>query len=146
VTQLLTAKKRAKKKLRIALTKQARDDREAKEGKKGRRNRPKFSVMDQLHDPQAFAERLLMLMRKWATRLSFEHKLLMMELMSRCVKSPFFGCNTYIRRIALTTTSRVTATLAYSENPFSRSIGRCNLYTFRPPYLMRLRPSTYRKI
>lgn len=88
VTKLLTAKKRAKKKLRTALIKQAKEERAEKNGlKKGRMGRPSFSVLDQLHDPQAFAERLLLLMRKWATRLSFEHKLLMMELISRLVST-----------------------------------------------------------
>lgn len=88
-TQLLTAKKRKKKALKKIFIKQVREERrEQHEGKKTKnKHRPKFSVLDQLHDPQTFAERMLLMLNKMSSKLTFPHKLLMMELISRLVGS-----------------------------------------------------------
>ena len=41
------------------------------------------SLLNRFFDLQEFAERLLSLLRKWFTALKFDHKLLMLELISR---------------------------------------------------------------
>lgn len=88
--KLLLVKKHKKKALRKALQAQAREDERARvEGTtpgSGRRTRqPRFAALDRLHDPQAFAERMLALLRRWEGALNMDHKLLMMELISRLV-------------------------------------------------------------
>jgi protein SDA1 len=88
-TQVLLAKKHKKKALRKALKLQTRADERARlEGQGGgraARATPRFPALDRLHDPQAFAERLLALLRRWSRALGFDHKLLMMELISRLI-------------------------------------------------------------
>jgi protein SDA1 len=89
--KLMLVKKHKKKALRKALKAQAREDERARldgaDGRPGgRRARPpRFAALDRLHDPQAFAERMLALLRRWGPALSADHRLLMMELVSRLV-------------------------------------------------------------
>jgi protein SDA1 len=40
-------------------------------------------VLESLHDPGEFAERLLLSLRRWGGVLRFEHKLLMIDLIAR---------------------------------------------------------------
>ncbi len=88
VTRLLTAKKHKKKAIRKALKKQKmEEERLKKEGKESKKDTSSFSVLDQLHDPQSFAEKILTMLQRQSGRLTFDHKLLMMELISRLVGS-----------------------------------------------------------
>ena len=82
--------KRKKKQLRLAFGAQQKEDRKRRMGleptkkeKRKQKGGTGFSVLEHLHDPQAFAERMLASMKRWGTSLKFEQKLLMIELISR---------------------------------------------------------------
>ena len=97
--KLAIVKKHKKKALRKALKEQAKEDERVRlEGPasvRRRREAPSFSALDRLHDPQAFAERMVLLMNKWSTTLNFDHKLLMMELVSRVIENHRFFVTEY---------------------------------------------------
>jgi protein SDA1 len=85
-----THNKRKKKALRAMFQEQQREDKRRRMGleptkkkEKGKQRGRAFTVLEHLHDPYAFAERLLLSLRRWGSALKFEHKLLMIELISR---------------------------------------------------------------
>ncbi|EKX41505.1 hypothetical protein GUITHDRAFT_112478 [Guillardia theta CCMP2712] len=84
-THLLLASKRKKKKLRKAFSEQHKEDMRIM--REGRRKKKKinngFTVIEQLHDPQSFAEKLLQMIKTWKTALKFDEKLLILDLLSR---------------------------------------------------------------
>ena len=91
IQQITTShNKRKKKKLRVAFGEQLKADKRrrmgleptAKESKKKGKGSA-FSVLEHLHDPYTFAERLLLALKRWGSALKLEHKLLMMELIAR---------------------------------------------------------------
>ena len=92
-TQITTShNKRKKKQLRVAFGEQLKADKRRRMGlepsdkekkRKKKAGGGNLGVLDCIHDPFTFAERLLVALKRWGSAIKFEHKLLMIELIAR---------------------------------------------------------------